>query len=91
MRWAASYAVWAGWLAAFLILELSGLWRWVPWVTLSETSWHLEEAYPVLYTLLGGFLLGLNVHIVFHIPFWRAMLFGLIVAVAAHICRPSWP
>lgn len=83
-RWNWSYLVWSLWLLEFLVLELSGLWRIVPWVTLSETSWHAEDTYRVLYVVLCGFLLGLTVHIISHVSFWRAMVFGLAVAALAH-------
>ncbi|HZT91248.1 MAG TPA: hypothetical protein VFA05_04335 [Gaiellaceae bacterium] len=91
MRWVWSYGVWAGWLFAFLALELAGLWRVVPWVTLSETSWHAERTYPVLYVALCGFLIGLNLHIVLRVSLWRAVLFGLVVAAGAHLLNRAWP
>ncbi len=38
-----SLGVWAGWLAAFGVLELLALTHRVPWRTLSETTWSLES------------------------------------------------
>lgn len=83
MKWIASYAVWIVWILAFLALELPGYFRVVPWVTLSETSWHAEATYPVVRTILLGFLLGLLVHIVYRRPLWHAEAFGIAVATAA--------
>ena len=80
--WVWGYLVWSLWLVLFLVLELTGLVRVVPWVTLSETAWHAERTYPVLYVLLGGFLIGLAVHIGTGVAFWKAMAFGLLVAAA---------
>lgn len=57
----------------------------VPWVTLSDTSWHAEATYRILRPLLFGFLLGLLIHIVFRTPFWASMLFGIGVAVLASL------
>jgi hypothetical protein len=84
-KWVWCYIVWSAWIVLFLGLELSGLWRLTPWVTLSETSWHLEETYRWFYIAFAGFLIGLTVHIVMHVPFWRAMLFGFGVAILAHV------
>lgn len=86
-RWAWCYLIWAAWLVAFLGLELTGFWRLVPWITLSETSWHIEETYPYAYMAFAGFLIGLTVHITCHVSFWRAMTFGFGVAILAHFCN----
>lgn len=96
-RWVASYAVWSAWLVLFLVLELMGLWRVGPWVTLSETSWHAQETYRWLVIPLFGFIMGLSVHIGLrlagtHVTLWRATLFGVIVAGALHwLISPALP
>lgn len=97
MRWVWSYAVWSGWLLAFLALELAGLYRVGPWVTLSETSWHAQATYRWLIIPLFGFILGLSLHIGLrlsgtHVALWRAALFGMIVAAALQLLvSPSLP
>lgn len=97
MHWNWSYAVWSAWLLEFLLLELLGVFRVGPWVTLSETSWHAEDTYHVLYKLLAGFLLGLSAHITLrltgnhHITLWKAVAFGMMVAFAAPLMDPELP
>lgn len=90
-RWVWSYAVWAAWIILFLLLELPGNFRVVPWVTLSETSWHAEHTYPVVRALLEAFLIGLTIHIVFEITLWKSQLFGLVVAVGGYFLNRHWP
>lgn len=90
-RWVWSYGVWVAWLVLFLLLELPGEFRWTPWVTLSETSWHAEHTYPAVRILLDAFLVGLTLHIVFEITLWKAELYGLVVAVGAHLLNKHWP
>lgn len=90
-KWVWSYGVWAVWIALFLVLELAGEFRIAPWVTLSETSWHAEDTYRILYVLLCGFLIGLTVHIGMKIPLWRAVVAGLIIAVGLHIADKILP
>lgn len=63
-----SRLVWGGWLALFLVLEFLGLFRVVPWVTLSETVWDLEAKYRVLACLIAGGLFVLTLHLAFRWP-----------------------
>jgi hypothetical protein len=91
MTWRWSYIVWTAWIALFLLLELPGLWRLAPWVTLSETAQHVEHTYPIVRAALFGFLSGLLVHIVFDVKFSRAMMAGLLFSFAAHYARHDWP
>lgn len=58
-----SYAVWSKWLVGFLFWELTGLLRWTPWKTLSETAWDVEADHPGTKRYLEAFLLGLTIHI----------------------------
>lgn len=51
-------AVWLSWLGLFLALELPAVHRRVPWLTLSEYSWSLEDAHPLL---RWGFQIGLGI------------------------------
>ena len=66
MTW--SYAIWGGWFAAFVVLEFLGLFRVVPWVTLSETAWAVEGLSTWLKILFLAGLTVLTAHIVFHFP-----------------------
>lgn len=79
-RLANSDAVWAAWLLLFLVLELLGFFRLAPWYTLSSTSWANEKAYPILKTVLFGFLIGLAVHIRFSTGLWKTTLGGMLIA-----------
>lgn len=80
-RITASDIVWSSWLLLFLVLELSGFFRIVPWVTLSETAWLNEKAHPFLRTVLLGFLVGLAIHIRFQTGLWRTTLGGTVLAL----------
>lgn len=79
-----SDAVWAGWLCLFLVLELTGFFHVTPWNTLSSTAWANEERYPILRTILLGFLIGLAVHIRFQTGLWRTTLAGTVIALAVN-------
>ncbi|HWU24009.1 MAG TPA: hypothetical protein VN088_20915 [Nocardioides sp.] len=60
--------VWVGWFAIFLALELTSVFRWTPWQTLSATCWSLETAAPWMrFVLLVGIAV-LLVHIVARWP-----------------------
>lgn len=80
-RLSVSDAVWGGWIVLFLIIELLAVAGIVPWDTLSNTSWLNEKMYPILRTILFGFLLGLAVHIRFETGLWRTTVGGMIIAV----------
>ena len=73
--------VWGVWLLAFLALELTAFAGVAPWSTLSSTAWLNEKAYPILRTILFGFLIGLAVHIRFETGLWRTTLGGMMIAV----------
>ena len=73
--------VWALWILLFLGLEIPAAAGIVPWDTLSRTSWLDERLYPILRTLLFGFLIGLAVHIRFATGLGRTTLGGVLVAV----------
>ena len=60
---AVSTAVWLGWLALFGVLELSALWRRVPWTTMSQWTWQLEKAWWPLPWLVIVALALLMVHL----------------------------
>ena len=89
-RWVWGYVVYGLWLLLFLGLELPGYFREVPWVTLSETSWHAEATYRVLPSIMFGFLLGLSVHIRYRVPLWHAVAFGVMVALGSYFI-PTLP
>ena len=73
--------VWAAWLLLFLVLELSAFFNLAPWNTLSSTSWDNERLYPILKTILFGFLIGLAVHIRFSTGLWKTTLGGVLIAL----------
>lgn len=78
---ARSDLVWALWLLLFLVLELGAFFGVAPWRTLSETSWLNEREYPILKTLLLGFLIGLGVHIRWQTGLLRTTIGGMLIAV----------
>jgi hypothetical protein len=84
-RLATSDAIWAAWLALFLVLELSAFFNLAPWNTLSSTAWLNEKSYPILKTILFGFLVGLAVHIRFQTGLWRTTLGGVVIAVVLNV------
>ena len=73
--------IWAAWLIAFLALELPAAAGIAPWDTLSRTSWIDEKLYPILKTILFGFLIGLAVHIRFTTGLARTTIGGTVIAV----------
>lgn len=73
--------VWAAWLLLFLALEIPAALRIAPWDTLSRTSWLDEKLYPILQTILFGFLIGLAVHIRFSTGLLRTTLGGIVIAL----------
>ena len=89
MRW--TYGVWGAWMVLFLLLELPGNWRWVPWVTLSETSWRLEAEHWLIHAIFFGFLIGLLIHIVFKGDMLKTQIAGLVIALLAHFINSNWP
>lgn len=85
-RWVWSYAYWGGvWLlAGFLVAELLGEFRLVPWVTFSETVWHATRTYPWVGPLVFATLIFLSVHFLYHREVWKSAAYGLVVAAVAH-------
>lgn len=84
-KWDWGYLYWALWIfVMFLVPELLGYFHTAPWPTLSSTSWHAERTYPILRSLLFGFLIGLAVHIRFQTALGRAEAGGMAVALALH-------
>lgn len=80
-----SDGIWAGWLLLFLALELTAFFGVAPWGTLSGTAWANETAYPILRTVLFGFLIGLAVHIRFETGLWRTTLGGIVIALILNV------
>lgn len=86
-RLALSEAYWATWLfVLFLVPELLAHFGVIPMYTLSSTAWLDEQTYPILRTILFGFLVGLAVHIRFTTSLGRAELGGIGIALAVHLC-----
>jgi hypothetical protein len=73
--------VWAAWLVLFLALEIPAAVGHAPWNTLSETAWIDEQLYPILKTLLFGFLIGLAVHSRFGTGLFRTTIGGTLIAL----------
>jgi hypothetical protein len=73
--------VWATWLLLFLTLEIPAAVGHAPWNTFSETSWIDEQLYPILKTLLFGFLIGLAVHSRFGTGLFRTTIGGTLIAL----------
>lgn len=86
----ASYIVWGAWLAAFLVLELLGFWRVFAWVTFSETVWVFERHWLVAPVVFAS-LVALIAHFLYHRPLWHSVMFGLLVAIGAHVADKTWP
>jgi uncharacterized membrane protein YczE len=76
-----SDVVWAAWLLLFLALEIPAALGVAPWDTLSRTSWIDERLYPILQTILFGFLIGLAVHIRFSTGLLRTTIGGIVIAL----------
>jgi hypothetical protein len=84
---ATSNVYWGLWIGVmFLVPEVLAALHVIPMYTLSRTSWHDQEAYPVLRTLIAGFLMGLAVHIRFATPLGTSVLGGMVIALAMHLC-----
>lgn len=73
--------VWGMWLLLFLALELPAAFGHAPWDTLSSTAWIDERLYPILKTILFGFLIGLAVHTRFGTGLWRTTIGGIAIAL----------
>lgn len=86
-RLALSQLYWGLWLGVmFLIPECLAAFHVIPMYTLSRTSWMDQQTYPVLRTIIFGFLIGLAVHIRFAVGLGRAEAGGIGIALAAHLC-----
>lgn len=92
-RWVWGYLYWgAVWLAlGFLTAELAGFFGLAPWPTLSSTVWHATKTYPLVGSAVFALLLGLLAHFLYHRPLTVSLLFGVLVAAAAHLADRSWP
>ncbi len=58
-----STAVWLGWLALFGVLEMSAIWKKVPWTSMSQWTWALEKMWWPLPWLVIVALALLLVHL----------------------------
>lgn len=68
-------------LAVWLCFEVPAALGIAPWYTLSRTSWLDERLYPILKTVLFGFLIGLAVHIRFQTGLLRTTIGGIAIAL----------
>lgn len=75
-----SEVFWSFWLVQFLVLEviIAIILGYI--YTLSATSGIEEARFPILRTLLLGFLLGLAVHIRWQTPLWRTEAVSMLIA-----------
>lgn len=92
-RWTWSHFVWyVVWIGiVFLPAELLGEWRISPWVTFSETVQH-DVAHHEWFAIFAlGAIVGLAVHFMFDRTLGPALLFGMILSVAAHLLDKAWP
>lgn len=81
-----SQLYWGAWIfVLFLVPELLAATGKIPMYTLSHTSWLDQQNYPVLRTLIMGFLFGLAVHIRFATKFGPAEVGGMVIALAVHV------
>jgi hypothetical protein len=71
---------WSFWLVQFLVLEVIIAIVLGYIYTLSATSGIEEARFPILRTLLLGFLLGLAVHIRWQTPLWRTEAISMLIA-----------
>lgn len=72
-----SLIYWGIWLVLFLVPEVLGLERVVPWVTLSETVGWLERGRLLLADLVCAFVVGVAIHWRFDTRFGRTELVAL--------------
>jgi len=80
-----SEVLWSFWLALFLVFEV-GIAIILSYIfTLSKTSGIEEARFPILRTLLLGFLLGLAVHIRWQTPLWRTEAVAMVIAAIIDI------
>ena len=63
-----SLAVWGLWFGAFVVLELLAVKDWVPWNTLSWTSWELQSRSGVFSVAFLAGLFVLLIHVAFRWP-----------------------
>jgi hypothetical protein len=75
-----SEVFWSFWLVQFLVLEVIIALVLGYIYTLSTTSGIEEARFPILRTLLLGFLLGLAVHIRWQTPLWRTEVISMLIA-----------
>lgn len=81
----ASYAWWAFWIfVLFLTPELLAYFKLIPLMTLSQTSWKIEHLYPIMRTVLFGFLIGLAFHIRYQTKLGHAEIGGILIALILH-------
>ena len=80
-------AIWVAWLAIFLGLELPAVFKVTPWVTLSSTSWGLEQWWSPFRLIFEVFLAVLLLHICFRLSAQAliAVVVISVIAVAVHL------
>lgn len=83
------FGFWLG--TAFLAAELLGFYGIAPWPTLSETVWRSERASSLVAVVIFATLVFLAAHFLYHRPIWASILFGLAIAVSAHLLDKAWP
>lgn len=82
-----SEVYWGVWVfVLFLVPELLAYFGVIPMYTLSTTSWMDQQTYPILRTIIFGFLIGLAVHIRFAVGLGKAEAGGILISLAVHLC-----
>lgn len=83
---------WGIWIfALFLLPEVLAHFGILPMMTLSRTSWDEEGRFPIVRTILFGFLIGLCIHIVFRTNLITTEVGALAFAFLTHWAWATLP
>lgn len=83
------YGIFSG--VIFLTAELTGEYRVAPWPTFSTTIQHDVHGHPWFAAVTLAVVMGLGVHWLFDQRLFPSLLFGLSVALSAHVLDNRWP
>lgn len=70
--------------------ELPAVFHLTPWGTLSTTVKMDDKRWPILALPIGSLLLGILVHWLDGVNFWKAWAIAAIVLVCSHVAD-GWP
>ncbi len=74
--------IWGGWVGLFLLYELPAHFGWVPWPTLSSTSWDAEADWHPAKLVFAMFLGVLLAHICFRLSVAALITVVVLAGVA---------